>query len=70
MKPVMVLLTPKNPETKEHHTIFVYKDGRVVCSCLANLWNRDRDYASHCSHSQKLVEDFPDLSGYTIIKEN
>ena len=64
MKPILIIQEPRGNILK------IYKDGRVICNCLSNLWNRDRNYASHCSHSQKLVEDFPDLSGYTIIKEN
>jgi hypothetical protein len=35
-------------------TLYIFKDGRIICDCLNGLWNKDRDVNSICRHEKDL----------------
>lgn len=34
-----------------------YTNGRIKCTCLKELYNKNRDINAECSHARKLRED-------------
>lgn len=50
----------------------IYKNGKVICSCLANLYNENRDYDSvYCRHIKSFLEAVcrGNLENYEEIKK-
>lgn len=42
---------------KEYETLEVYEDGRIICTCLNNLYNPEREINSSCRHAKELREN-------------
>lgn len=53
MKNYFLLQSPKD-KNGNMTLMKVYNDGRIICDCLNNLWNIQRDYCSYCKHSALL----------------
>jgi len=41
----------------EYETLEVYEDGRIICSCINNLYNKDREVNSYCRHATELRDN-------------
>lgn len=68
MKAELILLTPKNKDG-EHHLLEVYSDGRIICDCLFNIVDENRDICSDCKHCRQLKEAIfkGDISEYENV---
>jgi len=66
MKPAMVLQIRSK---RDLETLEVFRDGRIICSCLHNLYHKERETNSVCWHARQLREDIikGDLTKYLWI---
>lgn len=56
---------------KEYETLEVKNDGRIICSCINNLYHKGREENSICKHAQELRNSIlkGDITKYNIIKD-
>ncbi len=40
----------------EFHTLYVYEDGRIICECLYNLFDKNKNTCSNCKHARDLLD--------------
>jgi len=54
---------------REFQTLYVYNNGRIVCECLAGLFNKEREVNSTCRHAKELREAIfiGDISKYNDV---
>lgn len=64
-----VLQTPPD-EKGEMETLEVFENGRIICTCLNNLYFKGRNINSVCRHAQRLREDIikGELENYYYVK--
>jgi hypothetical protein len=41
----------------ERETLELKEEGQIICSCLNNLYEKNRDFCSVCKHTYQFLED-------------
>jgi len=55
----------------EYHTLEVWNSGRIICDCIAGMYNTKRDICTDCSHTLDLISCIHkgDITDYFEVQE-